>query len=226
MGLDTVEMIIAVEDRFGVAIADVDAERTTTVGQLHDLLLRLLAGAATGRCKSQHVFYRLRRVLPVEQRRIIRPDSPITSIFSAKVKRSRYERLAEDMNLKLPHLVTSPLLSVLCGFPFLLTYVGLVTWGYGYQDSVVVAILSALSVVPLYTLHTKFYEVLCNVVPAETIRDFIQKIVAINFSTIQPGQYSEREAWSTLQQVIVEAVGVSHEEITPTTRFVEDLRLD
>ncbi|MEM6770468.1 MAG: phosphopantetheine-binding protein, partial [Bacteroidota bacterium] len=64
MGLESVEMVIAVEDRFGVTIPDEAAEKIETVGSLYEFLLSVLKSTPGDRCKSQHVFYRIRRWLP------------------------------------------------------------------------------------------------------------------------------------------------------------------
>lgn len=40
MGLDGVELILAVEDHFGITISEADAEKVTTVGGLHDFVFR------------------------------------------------------------------------------------------------------------------------------------------------------------------------------------------
>lgn len=39
MGLDTVELVIAVEESFGIDIADDDAGKIVTVGQLHEYVV-------------------------------------------------------------------------------------------------------------------------------------------------------------------------------------------
>jgi hypothetical protein len=42
MGLDIVELVMAVEEGFGIDIADEEAERIVTVGDLRDAILRRL----------------------------------------------------------------------------------------------------------------------------------------------------------------------------------------
>lgn len=40
MGLDGVELILAVEDHFGITVTEADAEKMATVGGLHDFVFR------------------------------------------------------------------------------------------------------------------------------------------------------------------------------------------
>lgn len=45
LGLGSVELVLSVEDRFGVQFRDEDLSRTATVGELHSLLLRAMSEA-------------------------------------------------------------------------------------------------------------------------------------------------------------------------------------
>ena len=66
MGLDGVEMIMELEDEFGLAIPGEAAEHMRTVGDTVDYLIaRLREGAGTrpGGCRSARTFYALRRAL-------------------------------------------------------------------------------------------------------------------------------------------------------------------
>ena len=40
MGLDGVELLLAVEDHFGITVTEADAEKMATVGGLHDFVFR------------------------------------------------------------------------------------------------------------------------------------------------------------------------------------------
>ena len=64
MGLDTVELIVDVEKRFGVRFADRDLEKVRTVGHLRDLVLRELPNRPEpAACHTSRTFYRVRRTL-------------------------------------------------------------------------------------------------------------------------------------------------------------------
>lgn len=62
MGLDTVELIMAVETRFGIRIEDREAERASTVGMLHQLVLDTLR-ARNDPVNGDEVFSQVREVI-------------------------------------------------------------------------------------------------------------------------------------------------------------------
>ena len=116
MGLDLVEFVMAVEDAFGLAIPDVDAERLTTPGRLIEYLVaRLPPGAPeAGACLSQRAFYMLRRATCARlgaDRRVVRADTPLAAFFAGAAG----ERAWQDVQIELgaahwPRLGRRPLL--------------------------------------------------------------------------------------------------------------------
>jgi hypothetical protein len=42
MGLDTVELVMAVEEEFGIEIPNIDAAKLTVVGDMHNYIVRVL----------------------------------------------------------------------------------------------------------------------------------------------------------------------------------------
>jgi acyl carrier protein len=62
MGLDMVELIIAVEDRFGIAIENREAEKVVTVGHLYQLVFdKLLSRGSVP--TEQELYSQLREVI-------------------------------------------------------------------------------------------------------------------------------------------------------------------
>ena len=60
MGLDSLEILMKVEDTFGIKIPDREAEQILTVGDFHNAVWRHLSGKHSDKCKSQNLFYKLR----------------------------------------------------------------------------------------------------------------------------------------------------------------------
>ena len=62
MGLDTVELILAVEDEFGIEIAEEAAMRLDSVGGMHDYIVETLRSRGTT-VDEQEIWQRLRTVI-------------------------------------------------------------------------------------------------------------------------------------------------------------------
>lgn len=84
MGLDLVEFVLAVEDAFGLAIPDKDAENLVTPGLLVDYLQSRLAPSPDVPCLHQRAFYRLRRAgmkVLDRPRKDFAPDTPWSALL-------------------------------------------------------------------------------------------------------------------------------------------------
>ncbi len=80
MGLDGVELVMAVEDRFGIAIPDEDASRPRTTRDLYEYVWTRVADQGWKPCASQHAFHRLRRVAPPSGEQL-HPDTALEQVF-------------------------------------------------------------------------------------------------------------------------------------------------
>ena len=61
MGLDSVELIMAVEEKFGIEITDKEAGEIRTVGDMHQVVVGKLSLTDKSLCWTQKAFYLLRR---------------------------------------------------------------------------------------------------------------------------------------------------------------------
>jgi len=62
-GLDSVELVMGIEEEFGLEIPDQDAEKLWTVGQTYEYLKRQLNIKSMDECLMQKYFYKLRKAL-------------------------------------------------------------------------------------------------------------------------------------------------------------------
>jgi acyl carrier protein len=101
MGLDTVELVMKVEDEFGFAIPDEDAEKIQRCGELHAYVVHRLRPLAGAPCRSAAAFHRVRRVLlrhlPVERRQV-RPRALIHRLMG-EAYAHRWPSIARDLDL-------------------------------------------------------------------------------------------------------------------------------
>ena len=63
MGLDSVELVLEVEDAFGFSIPDEDAAGLTTMGKLYEYVLAHRFRGKQDACLSSITFYKIRRAL-------------------------------------------------------------------------------------------------------------------------------------------------------------------
>lgn len=95
MGLDTVELIFAFEDEFGITIKDEDAEKLATPGAVADYVMSRVRTSASDSCPSQAGFYRIRSRLMTTfsmSRKEIHPDSSLHKILEGDIRRN-WEKL-------------------------------------------------------------------------------------------------------------------------------------
>jgi acyl carrier protein len=66
MGLDIVELVLAVEERFGIEVLDIDAEKVETVGELQELILKRMQRTTEAPPAASEVWSVLQEILVEE----------------------------------------------------------------------------------------------------------------------------------------------------------------
>jgi hypothetical protein len=105
---DYVLIIMGIEEKFGFAIPDEDAEKVLNMGQLHEYVLSRVARGQPQVCISSATFYRVRRALacvwavPREQ---VRPQTRLVDIIPLFDRRRAWHELQTRLsNVPLPPL--------------------------------------------------------------------------------------------------------------------------
>lgn len=99
---DAIDLLEEVEATFGIKIANEEAERCATVGDLYDIVCAHSPDwdGQDGSCGSSMVFYRLRCSLSLDDKRDVAPETPLTAIG---LQPSRlFKKLADNSGLRLP----------------------------------------------------------------------------------------------------------------------------
>ncbi len=232
MGLDSVELVLEVENTFGFSIPDEDAAGLTTVGKLYDYVLAHRFRGKQDACLSSMTFYKLRRglmlVLQVP-RNSVRVSTEVSAIIP-KHRRRSWRALEKATGFRLPFLrrpgwvvtlgtVTAIGLGV--ATPALL---GLKPFGGG----VIVALLSmGLLAYALFWLT----EILAYEFPPDvaTVGQLAKATLARNYQPIvaeSKKSATDAEVWDMLQRIIGEQLGVRIDQLTKEANFVKDLHVD
>tara|TARA_R110001583_G_scaffold194249_1_gene364764 strand:+ start:1984 stop:2577 length:594 start_codon:yes stop_codon:yes gene_type:complete len=107
MGLDSVELIVSVEDKFGIAIPDVECENLITVQQMADSVFQKIKLKPNHKCLSQIIFYRIRRAFEEfgNEKFEITPNTKMSDLLSVTHLKSDWTKLQMKIGLKIPELV-------------------------------------------------------------------------------------------------------------------------
>jgi len=182
MGLDSVELLMAVEEKFGISISDEEAQRTLTVGDMKRLVQAKLDVADNASCLTQRAFHVIRKNATAEfglQRRGLRPDTRLETIIPSIDRRRKWEQFATTMGVALPDLIRP--YSVTVGLTALVLSILVVTAWYGALrnswSAVLIGLLTAIGIgwasvqltMPLRTQFKAGYD---------KVRDLCQFLVA------------------------------------------------
>jgi hypothetical protein len=246
MGLEGVELILAVEDEFGIRVPEECAQEMETVRDLYDFIVDTLVSTRPGVCPSMFVFYRMRRALADRlgiDRRSITPDSDFRELLRDEdARREHWQRMREDVGAKIADLeMPAEKQRMAWRMKYLerVAYVGfvvgavtlcgvLVSWCLAPLALVIAAIAGGLLTLPIIGSRQEYEREHATVVPAghETPRAVISQIVPPNEWLIR------RESRGWLQANIEERL-LHHVrevccyipgDITLDSRFVDDLK--
>lgn len=212
MGLDSVELVIEVEERFGVSIPDKDAEELATVGQLIDYVIAAKPPNCSEYCQTSRSFYRVRRVL-MEQFRIprvrVRLDSPLEEIIPMDNRRLHWELLGQKLP-RLPNLDISKRT-----FDFCVTAAIITSLIAGLASSSIV-----MGVVLFFPVSLAF--IVFAYRRAATIPAFARTVRDLTLCTCQHAN-SPEEIALLVRSIVSAQSGLTLDKITRDTRFVADL---
>jgi len=236
MGLDTVELIWAVEDAFQITPPNREAERISTVGDLYQYVLgslrrdrRINLDAV---CASAHGFYQVRQVLCQTlgvDRRLIRPSAFLEPLLPRETRRRVWKSLSHQSSLnfpalRLPKQINSFLEIIFIFIANSVVALGLLGSANGIPDWVIgLVVATELLVVAgllrcVQPFQTEF--------PANcaTVGALARILVSSN-----PEQFSrdlgwtEAEVWNQVRSIVAEHAGVEEDSFTEASSFVYDL---
>lgn len=233
MGLDSVEILMKIENTFGIQIPNWEAEKILTVGDFYEAVWRHLSGKYSDKCKSQALFYRLRKLFQV--RFNIHPSAILLStspnnIFPEIQRRKSYHDFSFATGLELPSLVLSK------GWLSFLNISGLVMIGGGLVFAVIMifvfhqskwVLLIPVAGIVLTILLSKLLNIKRTIIEAQTMRSFTEQVLALNYASFIVDEGTNRiEVEAVINHIIADMAGLELEEITPEKKIADDLGID
>ncbi|MCA9117823.1 MAG: hypothetical protein KDA79_22285 [Planctomycetaceae bacterium] len=234
--MDAVEIVMEVEDRFGIEIPEDDYAEFRTVGEMHSYVLCRLpmtakvAPASLTPCPSFAPFFALRRTLAgmagTELR--VRPQTELGQLLPPAGRRQLWDRIRQKFGsvvpeLKRPGVITT--LATVAGSAVVLIFM----LGAGSFAGACVALMLAGMFIGVMLHGATQPLAVCFPKDCRTVGD----VVRLVRPELRPGrppeswsQQNPEDVWNELVEIVSEQVNIPAAEIRPESRFVEDLLVD
>ena len=241
MGLDGVEIVMKIEEAFGITIDDGEAGKIATPGQLIDLVLSKVGHTVDEACLTQRAFHRVRAALMRRRgvpRNQIRPDISLGSLFPRSSRREDVRQISGDIGLRKeiefvrPAWVTGPIIvGIFVGGIVTAIFVDChpVTSHNLFLNLVLVplpivaaglfvTIFGWVAVAATNSMRIEFQS------SVATIGDLSRWIVVNSPDVVkaQPGQWSREQVSEIVREIVIDILGCS-KEYREDAHFVIDL---
>ncbi|MGI5818484.1 MAG: hypothetical protein ACOX9R_10370 [Armatimonadota bacterium] len=245
MGLEGVELMLAVEDEFGIRVPEERAQEMETVRDLYDYIVETLISARPGVCPSMFVFYRMRRALAESlgmDRRSITPDSDFRELLAESTRPRHWERMRDEVGLSIVDLALparEARIARIAGTALLWAAVVIILavasalagwggWPMFLAGLPVGACMALLVLHPVLTWHTRYERAHATLIPEghETPRAVVSRIVPENEWLIrrESREWLQANIEDRLLHHVREICCYIPREVTLDSRFVDDLK--
>ncbi len=229
MGMDGVEIVMDVEDHFGISIQDSEAEHVRAVGDLVALVQARIAAAQREYCPTLTAFLSLRnaaRVVLGDDSVHLRPRDAVANILAPTQRRALWKQLPALMGtsprpLRRPALLRRSLAAISIAVLLLALFSALTI---DFQTLPLTIIVAAGVIVVLHYLTIPLRSI--PPVGWMTFGEITTEMVGLKVATKMVHLRSDDEILNELRPLLVNVLGVDGAEIVPAARFVEDLGMD
>jgi len=226
MGLDAVEIVMDVEDHFGITIQNAEAEHVLTVGDLAALIQDRIIAAHISHCPTLPAFLKLRstiRDITDDTSFRIRPRQRIVDALTVTQRRELWKRLIElfgssPRGLRRPRILRQ-ILGILV--IVLLSVALIAAAAIDIRIAPATLGLAALTILCLHIITVRF-----RIVPPDeltTFGDVTIKLAGLRVATKKLTLRTLDDILLELRPLIVDTLGVDGDEVVLDARFVEDL---
>ncbi len=234
---DPVELIMAVEDEFGISIPDEEFEHIHTMGEMYAYIMNVTNTPDTkGRCLTQRAFYKLRgslvRILGISRDSI--KQTTFTNALFCRGQRCRiWDKLSKDLGVDCPRLKrpiwltwTLVLTVLLCMSAILFTRAG----GF-FLDDINVNIVLALGAGVLLALSLeRVTRPFAVEIPAQcqTIGGLTKALAHKDWHETVEEPNLNKDVWDRLCAAVLKCPCIDESHLKPETDFrkIDDVTID
>ncbi len=233
MGLDSVEILMDVEDAFGITIPVQAVEKIVTLADLYETVWHLVNSKLTHACISSTFFYRIRASLLQEfnhSKNDITLTSRMDSLIPRKDRRRVYQYWQESLKLELPKLVLPPSIKKSLFFANRILFGGglvlsvLLFWRYEFSAWIFLLPVLGIGSIRLLEKLLDPWRVVFN---EESLQLFIQQVLLLNYAGFVATEGITRlEMIKIINAIIVKITGIKLDELQSHQRIGHDLGID
>ena len=227
MGLDGVELLMALEEAFGIEIKDEETVKTVTPGSVIDLIYSKVRHADQKVCPSQRAFYILRKVCVRQfcaNRKTFSLDTPIRSLIAQEREAADWKILQSIVAARSWPELGRPrwLVVLLMVLSLMITSVSLWFWIWTVSSSVSVLIGFVCALIPVMGLYrlTQRYR---NRIPIgiHRVRDIVPYAV-----TAETVEWTREQVAQLVKIVVQEQLRIPDSQYREDAHFINDFGMD
>lgn len=226
MGLDAVELVMDVEDHFGISIQNSEAERVRSVGDLVVFVQSRIDAAHAAACPTLSSFLQLRscaREIANDNRLRIRTSTRVVDALTRSERQRLWNRLHDLLGTAPPSLRRPPVMRKVLVFLVIAAIISAIATAAAMDFAILPLTLALAAII---TLVVHFLTVRFRVVPPDALTTFgaiSKRIAGVTVATKQLHLRSFDEILDELKPIVAETLGVDASEVVPAARFIEDL---
>lgn len=218
--MDSVQLVIEIEDCFGITIPDEDAEKLDTVSDCFEYVRQRVPVSNSTDCLSAKAYYRLRRALVNLlkcDRTAIRPETRFDVLFPRETRRAQWAELGRLLGLKLFPLQRPVWAVAAIVATTLLLLAGGVFWPPHFLWLLAAPFAYAsVRLTRPWAVQTRRYPTVGSLVPVVLEEYFLE-------FTKQGA--SDQQVWDALVSIMCTSLGMNRSDITFDLRF-KDIESD
>ncbi|PHS00301.1 MAG: acyl carrier protein [Blastopirellula sp.] len=223
--MDRLEMVMDVEEHFGIALTEAELESMETVGNMVEVIQQRIITTRATKCVFLKYYLILRkhvRETTGDTAFQIHPNQEIVDLLSIKQRKLLWKQLSETTDLSLGSLRRPRFMRVtLIVLVAIMVVVSLIPSFYQWE------------IFPLSVIATVCFGVFLNIctlgfrteppTALETFGKITRYMAGLQTATNTTCSAEPDAILEELRPILINVLGVDDTEITPTARFIEDL---
>jgi acyl carrier protein len=226
MGLDSVELIIEVEEHFGITISDAEAQGIVTVGDMLTLIDSRVASSRQSRCHTLVAFLQVRNFMRdflQQPNRRMRPSNRIAAIIPWPRRREFWFSLHELYGTWLPPLCLPQPLRLLN------VLISVAALAVGASTALIDPAILPLGILAAFAFIVLLQMLLSPLrieppTKLASLGGLSLRLVGLSAATKQIA--SSDDVLTDLQAIVSDALGVDRDKVVPEAQFVKDLGMN